>query len=94
MFCKYYWFFGIKGFFNGIKNSFFFKLDNFAFFLSTIGNPFFPKHILVVLFEKKMKILKKVHSMYIDNDVESRRTKPTVAGHSLNRKVLLSFQFR
>lgn len=59
MFCKYYWFFGIKGFFNGIKNSFFFKLDNFAFFLSTIGNPFFPKHILVVLFEKKMKILKK-----------------------------------
>lgn len=26
--------------------------------------------------------------MYIDNDVESRRTKPTVTGHSLNRDKL------
>lgn len=26
--------------------------------------------------------------MYIDNDVESRQTKPTVAGHSLNRDKL------
>lgn len=59
MFCKYYWFFGIKGFFNGIKNFFFFKFDNFVFFLLIIGNFFFLKYILVVFFEKKMKILKK-----------------------------------
>lgn len=77
-----------------LKTPFFFKLDNFAFFLSTIGNPFLEAHFGCTFWKEDENIKKKVHSMYIDNDVESRRTKPTVAGHSLNRKVLLSFQFR
>lgn len=95
MFCKYYWFFGIKGFFNGIKNSsFFFKLTTLLSFYRQSEILFFRSTFWLYFLKRRWKYLKKVHSMYIDNDVESRRTKPTVAGHSLNRKVLLSFQFR
>lgn len=77
-----------KRFFNGIKNSFFFNLTTLLSFYRQSEILFFRSTFWLYFLKRRWKYYKKVHSMYINNDVESRRTKPTVAGHSLNRDKL------
>lgn len=75
----------------------FFKLDNFAFFFIDIQKSFSEVYFGCT-FREEGENIKKVNSMYTDNDVDSRRTKSTVAGQSrqsldiaLTKKLSLAF---
>lgn len=59
MFCKYYWFFGIKGFFNGIKNSSFFLTWQLCFLFIDNRKSFFSEAHFGCTFWKEDENIKK-----------------------------------